>query len=75
MFVHIWSLFFSFVAKLEVLVVGLDSSSLTMVARDVIISHKDTNTTYYLRTDPLDDSVLTETHVSIYNYIGQGSCM
>ncbi|XP_065882335.1 uncharacterized protein [Dysidea avara] len=51
-------------AKLEIHVVGMDSTVLSMTTRDVIISHndKDSNTTYYLRTDPFQESALTETH-------------
>jgi len=56
-----------YIAKLEIHVVGMDATALSMTTRNVVISHydKDSNITYYLKTDPLEDGVLTETHVSV----------
>lgn len=50
---------------MEVLVVGLDPSSLTMTCRDVIISYRDynANTTYYMQVNPADNTTVTATQV------------
>ena len=52
-------------AKMEVSVVGMDPSALTMTSRDVIISYRDSsaNTTYHLQVNPTDNTTVLATEV------------
>ena len=56
-----------YIAKMEVSVVGMDPSALTMTSRDVIISYRDisANTTYHLRVDPADNTTVIATQVLV----------
>lgn len=53
------------IAKMEVSVVGMDPSALTMTSRDVIISYRDSsaNTTYHLQVDRTDNTTVLATEV------------
>ena len=55
-------------AKMEVSVVGIDPSALSMTSRDVIISYRDMskNTTYYLQLNPTDNTSVMATEVWLY---------
>ena len=52
---------------MEVSVVGMDPSALTMTSRDVIISYRDSsaNTTYHLQVDPTDNTTVMATQVLV----------
>ena len=55
------------IAKMEVSVVGMDPSVLTMTFRDVIVSHRDTSTniTYYLQVNRADNTTVMATTVGV----------
>ena len=55
------------VAKMEVSVVGMDPSALTMTFRDVIVSYRDVsaNITYYLQVNRADNATVMATEVRI----------
>lgn len=55
-------------AKMEVSVVGIDPSALSMTSRNVIISYRDMNknTTYYLQLNPTDNTSVMATEVWLY---------
>lgn len=50
---------------MEVSVVGMDPSALSMSSRDVVISYRDdsANTTYYLQVNPADNNTVIATEV------------